>query len=369
MKCLVAAVLLCTVSTRASSEPGVVVLRNGIIVNADDVTVTDQAVTVLAGNRESVYGWHDVADVESQGQEGIASHLQSAEEAWRGVSRLKKGDRVAAEPALETAFLAKGRSIGPTAATVSEGLLVCRLSRGAQALAVEPYLYVLLNASEPQFSESIDQTYDLCVSLPPIWGTRSGLSAMVSALSAEDYSAWSNNDRVLQLAQLYAAAAVHEISGRVVVPNIQPSDEGVRVIHEIVLSQAGSASERSAARDNLSSRLNQNPPDWLCAWIHAAIGTSLLVEADDSANRLGIVQLLHVPAKYGDSQPYLSGVCLSRAALKLDEMGRRTEARLLAQTFNKHYEFHVAGDDLGMKLLLQSNEEDAVESNSRQEGV
>lgn len=348
--------LVVLLASAAGAEPGTVMLRNGRTIASDDIRVTEQSLTLEADGREMSLGWQEISEVRGAAGALAAEHLPMAETAWRGLSRLARGDRVAAEPALEAAFQEVGRGVGPTAKGVSEGLLACRVARGAQALGVEPFLYVLLNTANEDVPEGFDPDLRLCENLPPIWGTRSGLSAMVSSISADDFGAWQTNDRVAQIAELYVTAAVHEISGRAPVPDFEPVDDGVRLLYEMVRAQVGDKATRESTRGLLLKRLERDPPAWQRAWLHASLGMSLLVEQDSQSSRLGIVQLLYVPSIYGDDQPYLAGVCLSRAALRLNEMGRRAEAERLAQTFQKEYERHDAGDLPGMKELIQSAE-------------
>ncbi|NEQ50168.1 MAG: hypothetical protein F6K11_08565 [Leptolyngbya sp. SIO3F4] len=366
---LVFAILLLMYTVALHAEPGTVVLRSGGIIEAESVQVSEQSLRVVANNRESILGWHEIAEFQGEAHGVAAAYLPIAETAWRGLNRLERGDRVAAEPSLESAFQEVGRGVGPTAAAVAEGLLECRISRGALALSVEPFLYVVLNDTEGEMSEGFDSKLRLCVDLPPIWGSQAGLSAMVADISMDEFTAWQGDKRTYQLAQLYATAAIHEISGRAPVPNFQPTDEGVRLIFEMVVSRVGSSEEREESRNQLFARLDQDIPDWQRAWIHAAVGHSLLLEQDDRSSRLGIVQLMYVPAIYDDSQPYLAGVCLSRAALQLESMGRRDAALMVARTFRQDYDRHDAGDIPGMKQLMQGDQVDSQESPPDQEGV
>src|SRR6185436_14279511 len=60
--------------------------------------------------------------------------------AWRARTRAERGDWAAAEPLFEELFpLIEGKD-GPTAAMVAEGLVRCRLRRGAQGAALWPWL-------------------------------------------------------------------------------------------------------------------------------------------------------------------------------------------------------------------------------------
>ncbi len=338
----------------AFAEPGTIVLRGGTVIEASDVSFTDQAVTIEANSRRISLAWPEIADVSGPARGAMPDRLGLAERAWRGLSRLERGDRVAAEPALEDAFNEAGRGVGATSKVIAEGLLACRLARGAQALAVEPLVYVILNRTRGDQTDGFDPDYGLPTTLPPIWGARSGLSSMVQALGSIDFDAYERSERARQIATIYLASALHEISGQAELPAFTPTDDGVRFLQEMTLARIGNESEREAMRAALESRLTDEAPEWIRAWARAGIGMSLLMEQDTRSGRLGIVQLLHVPALYGQSQPYLAGVCLSRAAVRLEEMGRRDEALLLARTFRQDFNEHEAGRMPAMRELLRS---------------
>ena len=351
----------------AHAEPGTVLLRGGRIIDAEVVTPSEQSLVVVVAGQKTQYGWDRIADVRGPAAAEVREHLGLAETAWRGLARLERGDIVAAEPLLEQAYFEYGAQIGLTSKAVATGLLTCRVARGAQALAVEPFLCVLLNSASETSPEVLDAQLRLCVSLPPIWSTESGLSSMSSQVSADDFAAWDSNRRALQLARLYVAAAEFQISGQAQFPSIEPIDDGVRFISEMVNSRIGDEHVRDAARQQLKGRSSNVIPGWQRAWIHAATGLSLLRETDSRSKRLGIVQLLHVSALYHKSQPYLAGVCLSRAAMGLDQMGREHEALLLAAEFQRVYRTHDAGQSAEMKRLIRKVNERVAAEAPRQE--
>ena len=136
-------------------------------------------------------------------------------------------------------------------------------------------------------------------------------------------------------------------------PEITPVDEGVKLVHEIVVARLGNERERASARQSLKARLEQDLPDWQQAWIHAAIGLSLLAEDDTHESRLGVVQLLYVPAQYAQSQPYLAGVCLAKASIRLAEMGRSDAAVTLAGELAREYRHHASIDHPIVRELIK----------------
>lgn len=362
--------LLCMLmlfSTAAHAEPGTVYLRGGRIFEADVVTPSQQSLVAVVDGERLEYGWHQIADVRGQAAGLVREYLTDAETAWRGLSRLERGDVVAAEPLLERAFAKYGTQVGPTSEAVATGLLTCRVARGAQALAVEPFLCVLLNSSGVSQSEALDENLKLYQSLPPIWSTDSGLTNMASRIATDNFAAWNGDRRTRQLAELYVTAAVFQINGKAPLPDFEPADDGVRFVYEIVASRIGDAPIREQFRGALKLRSERNIPKWQRAWIHAAVGNSLLRESDNRSSRLGIVELLHVPALYHQNQPFLAGVCLSRSALTLDRMSREDEAILLATEFQRVYRTHDAAQSPEMKQLIRKANERIAAQNTNEE--
>src|ERR1043166_7389559 len=96
--------------------------------------------------------WDRIRSVAGGGAqaEQAAPYLTAAEQAWRARTRPERADLLAAEPLFETLYNQKYRNLsGPTAAVIAEGLLRCRLHRGAHVKAVGPWL-TLVRASGPQ---------------------------------------------------------------------------------------------------------------------------------------------------------------------------------------------------------------------------
>ena len=339
---LVGFAILSAMAAAAQAEPGTVTLRTGQVVQASEIKVSTEAVVVVTAGGERTLGWHEVRAVGGRASASAVEYLADADDAWRGLTRLERGDRVAAEPLLERVFEPLAGHKGPTATAVSEGLLSCRVARGAQALAIEPYLTLVLNNPVEVTSDILDERTALYPALPPIWGSEAGLASAVTSVAWDEFAKWESRGRARQLAELYTAAALYEISGESVMPTLTPIDEGVQLVHDMVASRIGSERERAGARASLKARLEHDLPDWQRAWVHAAIGLSLLAEDDTHESRLGIVQLLYVPAQYAQTQPYLAGVCLAKASIRLAEMGRSEAAVTLAGELAREYKRHIS---------------------------
>ncbi len=364
-----ATILATCVLGQARAEPGTVVLRNGQVLQASEVLASNASLKVTVGGTDRVFGWHEVRSIKGRASAETAEYLALADDSWRGLSRLARGDRVAAEPLLERAFAKLAGKSGSTAAAVSEGLLICRIARGAQSFAIEPYLTLVLNNQVNVGSEILDPETALNPALPPVLVTESGLAAAVSAIAWNNFTKWGTSGRARQLAELYTTAALFEITGQAPPTQLIPVDDGVMLVQQIVHARVGNERERGIARQLLRERLASVQPDWKEAWIHAAIGLSLLVEGDDHSSRLGIVQLLYVPAMYNSDQPYLAGVCLAQASIRLAEMGRGEAAAALAGELAHDYPEHPASEHPIVRELIKQYLDTANAATPRKENA
>ncbi len=55
-----------------------------------------------------------------------------------------------------------------------------------------------------------------------------------------------------------------------------------------------------------------------------------------------MIQLLHLPARFGKSQPYLAGIALAESALALDALGDAAGANSLFTELRDAYSTHAA---------------------------
>ena len=135
----------------------------------------------------------------------------------------------------------------------------------------------------------------------------------------------------------------------------------------MVHARIGDERTRSISRQLLQERLQRESPAWKKAWIHTAIGLSLLEDGDDQSSRLGIVQLLYVPALYAETQPYLAGVCLAEASVRLAEMGRGEAAVKLAGELNAEYSTHAATENALIRELIRQYKEQSIPTSPPEE--
>jgi hypothetical protein len=331
---------------------GQVVLRGIDAAPAGAVSAVDLSGVVIGeGGSARVVGWDRVKSVGGDKAEAATAFAQTADAAWRARTRLERGDFIAAEPLFERLFEEYRGQSGPTAAVVAEGLLRCRVRRAAHVAAVDPWLALLAArqgvgnwdkgewASEAGLGSVLDAGTGLCPSVPPIflnWPSVAAWARMEGASAAEPQAA--------ALAQLYLASARFEAGMPAALPAAGVNDAGVQIVREIVTARIGNAEERAEARGRLMERLRKSGsaalPAWLEAWCRAGVGRSLVRESSAELRRLGVVELLHLPARFGRTHPYLAGVALAEAAAVLRELGDQKGADVLTAELAAQYPTH-----------------------------
>ncbi len=331
----------------------------------------------LAGDAQGlrVVSWDRVRSIVSA--DGSAASIPSvliayADGLFRVRTRLERGDIDLAARAAERLY-AQGDAIeGPSGELLAECVLRVRLARGAHASAISPWLRLLnVRASAPAvradapapwiggtttLSPIIDPATGLCPTLPPIFSTLRGPAA-VRTLADEVVSlaapASQLGARAGELLAWYRAAAAHAAGLVSPAPGVRGSgttiaDDGVQLVRELVLARVGNAKEREQARAALQQRLTaiersggasdeteQPAPDstvherWVAGWCHAALGLSLLREESPESRRRGVLELLHLPARFGDELPQLTRIALAEAAEALRAQGQPAGAALL----------------------------------------
>jgi len=319
-----------------------------------------------SGIGEQVISWDRVKRVGGEWAAKFEPFAPLADKAWRARTRLERGDHALAEPLFEElAVELKGQS-GPTSSLVAEGLLRCRLARGAQSAAVLPWLTWISIVSPASSGNSlkkeqwiggtcdasgmgaIDPDFLLPPSLPPVWVPGPALDSL---LASKDWDTLTKLDGVPgQLATFYQQAAMFSAgttSRSVDRASGEPTSLGARLVFDMLRSWNGDADQREAARAALRARFESvdkkkpaSPRRWVEAWCRFAIGRSMIDETDESTSLLGVIELLHVPARFEEDQPYLAGMALAHASLTLaklgDTQGAQTLKAELASKFPRH---------------------------------
>jgi len=334
---------------------------HGEILGVDDAGVTVQ--TELGA--EHFIPWDRVRDVVSPvHQREIDRRMEDAVNLWRARSRVERHDARLAEPLFEALFEQYRGRTHETALVVAEGLLRCRLARGAHALAVVPWLEVarlrragVITVSYTQLAPIYDEETSLCPPLAPFWIASPGLEKLRQELREFD----SGDDEVVDAMSRQFAAAVDRVrsgadgeSGDCAVETPEVNHEGVRLLNLVVRSMSNDAAIRRDARERL---LNGAPrwPDFAGAWVRFFAGVSYLQESGEVQRQRGLLNLLHLPPRYGESHQYLAGVAMRIAADVLESMDRPNAAQALRNELITRYPYHPAR---GAEISLVAADDD-----------
>lgn len=329
------------------------VMRGGVDAPKGEVVAVDRdGVSVRTAEKVVVLSWDKVVSVRGEHAAEARAVEEFAERAWRARSRLERGDYVAAEPLFEGLVTECEGRVGATSAVVAEGLLRCRLRRGVQTGAVEPWLAWLAAVGDGTMAASmdvvaapgtpplVDGATGLCPSVPPVWMRLPSVEALAreDASQAEERTSASSPPSKAQaplpedrerkgkeskadvLRRMYVVAAGFEcgVRGEVVAGELplRHPDAGVAIVAQIVAGRAGTAEVRKEARRLLGERLAQRQTQWMEAWLRVGIGRSLMRETTLEEQLLGVAEMMQVPARLRGASPYLAGVALASAAMQ-----------------------------------------------------
>ncbi|MCC6661187.1 MAG: hypothetical protein IT437_09910 [Phycisphaerales bacterium] len=326
----------------------------GVMMTADPESAAGPAPGVIIG-------WDRVRSVGGDFAGAAAPLLPMAEKAWRARTRLERGDAIGAEPLFEELFtaLVRSRAAGddPTLAVAAEGLLRCRMRRGAHVAAVEPWLVLRRDApsgavpwlhadwsADAGLSPILDPKTRLIPGIPPMWV---GNAAARSLAGIPMVSEGGGGDESAEIGALYLAAARFEAGERVPMPVVAANDPGVALVADVVAARIGDATQRESARTALRDRLGRgagDTPPWMAAWCRAALGRSMIVETDPVVRQLGVVELLRVPAEMEGVHPYLGGLALAEASVTLRDAGDAAGADTLRDELFQRYPGHPVLD-------------------------
>jgi hypothetical protein len=314
----------------------------------------------------TIVGWDRVKSLtlpegwagSGEGEMPLATHLALGERVWRARRRLERGDAPAAEPLFESAFAEYRRKPGPTSAVIAEGLLRCRLRRGAHVLALEPWLsWMAAEQRDPAGASHYqanwadlaglapvqDSATGLVPALPPIWLGWETVRNLAHAEGGVGVSeGWALDTPPGALQALYRAAAMYEVGREVEMPKPLPEHPGVGLVAIMVKARVGTEEQRAMGRRQLEDRLRSATSPWLEAWCRTALGRSLVQEGQMELRRRGVLELLEVPARFSKPHPYLAGVALAEASVVLAGMNEAEASKVLRQELAREYPTHPA---------------------------
>ncbi len=349
-----------------------VILRAGLVEEAPVVAATAAGLE-LGGPTARTVGWDAILRVEGESAAIAAPFAALAEKTWRARTRLARGDIALAAPLFAELYAQYGTAGGPTGRLICEGELRCRLAGGDVAGAVEPWLLAVRAtldgarlAGGSMARGVIDPESLLAPPLAPIFGGGPDEARRVRDIAAafidDDPSIV---DPVEAFAIIFAAAAQTDDSGADL-----PLDEldraidaaraatgleadawsGVAFARDILAAQADAGPRRDRARRALRTAIAEHAGTWREAWARAALGRSLInttgeAESTDdtaAARRRGVLTLLHVPARFAASQPYLAGVALADAARAMSDAEAPDSAQALIAELEDRFRSHPA---------------------------
>jgi hypothetical protein len=372
------ALLVCAACTSAHAQIDLRLDRTGathapsattsVTIDALPASMDAAGVHVTRDGVKLLIGWDRIKQIRgdiggsagTKAVEQAATFATLADSAFRARTRLERGDFAAAEPLLEDLFGTGGLN-GPTGAVICEGLLRCRLRRGAQASAIWPLLERQRIESERaganaakwiggimDAAPAIDPVTGLAPGLAPIWLREPALESLAGDPKWSEFESQGAGDAAT-IARWYRASAAFEcgLPGSWPTRDTEASNDAVRLVQDVVSSRIGAGAERAAARASLQARIEQAESGsmnstWVEAWCRAAVGRSLVHETDTESIMRGAIELLHVPARFGAEHPYLSGVALAEASGALWRLGDQSGAVTLRDELSRRYPGHPA---------------------------
>lgn len=304
-------------------------LRGGAFIEDAVVGVSPAGVEVRpAEGAPRTLGWDRVKRVAGDFEGDARAFERLADDLWRAASRLERGDVAMAAPIFDRlwdAALANEadphtvhgvRLVGPTGLAIARGAAAVRVSQGRLPEAVEPWAAsVALRRSLAGDAAADDGLLD--PALPPVFvqsvATEKLARATPPAVVASDPLASA-------LFDAYRAAAAGACGERVEVASQRDADAPAEVafVRDIVAAQYGDDQQRSGVASRLREVVRQREGEWREAWARAGLGIDAVRHGEGRDRLAGALDLLHLPARFSSTQPYLAGLGLAWAAVALD---------------------------------------------------
>jgi len=317
------------------------------------------------GDVDALLTWDRIRFLETDRQgfaEFFASHRDMADRLWRARTRVERRDYSAAEPLFEAIFAQTMNRTDATALTVAEGILRCRLARGARAAAVIPWLELhrlLSSGLKPTAYLAMDPIVDaqtgVCPQLPPIWTRSVGVEQLLSDLGHYVVDAPGTE----RLATLYTRAARITLGLPVQDPTIfyHADESWQRDPTSLVVTTMVASIEQVRPFpidvDKTFARLYREE-SLLTPWAWFARGLTRLSTPDLNTQRDGLVDLLTLPARYREMHAYLCGFAIDFAARTFERLGRTADAASLRADLKREYPTHPLNDALASPRVAAS---------------
>lgn len=340
MKNLIAPLLVVCVGSFAAA--GEVVLRSGAVVDAPVLSVGLDGVRV-GGDAPRHFGWDVVYYATGEGAEQVHEYEEWSTDVWRAKTRLSRGDLRLASELFEDLFtrLQEESIAGPTGLVIAEGTLRCRVGQGRHSDAIEAWAASLRirETGQRQSGESgaggvIDPQTLLVPTLPPMWLEGSSEAAQVYETLGGDKPSEDANS----LLELYRVCAALEVGlDPRSVARAERFGQGHLIVDTIIRSRSDDSQVRSAAHSQLLTLIEEQPGTWKEAWARMAIGRSYLMDNDPDVRGRGVLHMLHLPARFANSQPHLAALALAEAGRELHSQGDRDTVELIRSELRNRY--------------------------------
>jgi hypothetical protein len=336
--------------------------RGGLPELAGTLRSMDERGVLLDSRRlgERLVPWDRIRRLHGASDPRMDGWLEDGTRVWRARIRISRGDPLSAEPLLEPLF---DRFVGRTdelALVVAEGLLRCRIARGANDLAVVPMLETIRlrdagvsSTAYASLPPVFEDAWSLVPAVPPAWhagADRAGLATRLhetlrrleQTLAAEGAAPTPRTAaarRAASIASWYLAAVRAEEGSPLRPPTITAGDDpGLRLLAEVLTGRPPEAADAAGGDPEAppdpraileAATPGPTEPAWTGDWRDYFEGRRGLL-ADESAEReAGMLRLLRPAALRPSERPYLAGIGLARAADALERMGRPEEAAIL----------------------------------------
>ncbi|MDG2201109.1 MAG: hypothetical protein P8K80_08010 [Phycisphaerales bacterium] len=316
----------------------------------------------VEGATPVVLSWDRISDVQSKDDRfpRLEQFLEQGARLWRARTRLERGDTELAEPIFEVLFPGTIGRTSETALVVAEGLLRCRLKRGELDAALLPALEVSrlrrlgiktdsyaqllppsIGGESPGLIHLVDVDAGLVPYLPPAWIRGPALASRIPATESWD----AGDDESLALLSSLYGRSIRQSMGEKIDP-VDLEDEvilessGALLLGRMINALHQDDVVRKSARADLEAMLATDPDPWVESWIRFQLGRSLLMEPGMGQQRRGLLSLSHVPARWGQAQPYLSGVAMAIMADQFDAHDDVDAARRMRTDLRRMHPAH-----------------------------
>lgn len=316
------------------------------------LVMNDDGITIAVGEQPMrIVPWDRVETFQQDRPDSnAAKYAELGMKIWRARSRVERGDTKLASPVFEELFSQYLGKTSEMALVVMEGLLRCRLDRGANDLAVIPALEVarlrLKGVSTSSYAELppvLDGSTLLCPVLPPAWAPSAALPKIERQLA--DYDA-GTEPVIIAYAALYRQAIRRQLGMSVdAIAGGKTEQKGVQLMMTVLETSSAVPDVREGSRERLL-RQSEELGDWAQAWARYFVGASMLGETGDGRRQEGVVNLLHVPARFSATQPYLAGLALAKSSQALAAAGNAEAAAAVDDELRRSFPSHpvlVAG--------------------------